>query len=70
MHRLANLGTLSLLSGQSLGGAVKSPTVVAAELGINTTHRGVAEGAGLLNTVAVSLLVLVVVGVVLGLGHW
>lgn len=61
---------LGLLLGKSLGGAAESPTVVAAELGVNTTHGGVTEGMGLLDTVAVSLLVLVVVGVVLGLGHW
>ena len=36
---------------QGLGGAVQGVTVVAAELGVNTTEGGVTVGLGLLDTV-------------------
>ena len=65
---------LFLLSGalgsKSLSSAVKSVLVVSSELGVNTLEGRVLEGLGLLDTVAVSLLDLVVVGVVLRLGHF
>ena len=43
-------------------------TLVADELGVNTTQRRVLVGAGLLDTVTVSLAHLVVLERVLGLG--
>jgi len=61
------LAILALL--QSALGAVQSMSVVAAELGIDTLERRVSVGLGLLDTVAVSLLALVVLRRVLGLGH-
>ena len=50
----------------SLGGE----TLVAEELGAHTLGGHLAETLGLLDTVAVSLAVLVVVGVVLGFCHF
>lgn len=52
---------------QSLHGAVQSVSVVAAELGVGTLERRVSHGLRLLDTIAVSLLALVVLGRVLGL---
>lgn len=42
---------LAGLTYQSLGGTVKSVSVVAAELGVNTLEGGVTVGLGLLDTV-------------------
>jgi len=64
---LLTLALLALLQG--LSGAVKSVTVVAAELGVDTLEGRVTVGLGLLDTVTVSLLAGVVLGRVLGLGH-
>jgi len=44
--------------------------MVSSELGVDALKGRVLEGLGLLDTVAVSLLDLVVVGVVLRLGHF
>ena len=44
-------------------------TLVAQELLVNTVERWEAVALGLLDTIAMVLLVLVVVGVVLALGH-
>lgn len=56
------LGTSSL---ESLLGTVLGVTLVADKLGVDTTERGVLVGLGLLDTVAVSLAHLVVLGRVL-----
>ncbi len=44
-------------------------TLVTTELGIDTLQRDLALALGLLDTIAVSLFVLVVVGMILALGH-
>lgn len=59
------LGTSGL---EGLLGSVLSVTLVADELGVDATERGVLVGLGLLDTVTVSLAHLVVLGGVLGLG--
>lgn len=43
--------TVASSTYQGLGGAVQGVTVVAAELGVNTTEGGVTVGLGLLDTV-------------------
>lgn len=45
------------------------PLLVAQELGTNTLETGITVGLHLLDPVAVSLLILIVVSVILGLGH-
>lgn len=51
--------------GKGLGGTVKSMFVVSSELWINTLHRRILLGLWLIDTVLMSLLVLVVVGMIL-----
>ena len=59
-----------LSSSQSLGSTTQSVSVVSSELGVNVSQRSVSVGLWLLDTVLVSLLGLVVVGVVLRLRHF
>jgi len=59
---------LILLEGSS--GTLLGEALVADELGADSLERRVTLGLDLLDTVTVGLLVLVVVGVVLGLGHF
>ena len=61
---------LSTAGSEGLSSAVKSVLMVSSELGVDALKGRVLEGLGLLDTVAVSLLDLVVVGVVLRLGHF
>lgn len=65
--RLVGSGLLGLKGKLDLG--TDGVPLVAHELGVDTAHGAGTEGNGLLDTVTVSLLVLVVGGVVLGLGH-
>ena len=58
-------GLSSTGGSKSLSGTVKSVLVVTLELWVNTLQRWVLVGLWLLDTVTVSLLGLVVVGVVL-----
>ena len=51
-------------------GALLGESLVAEELGIDALERGVAVVLGSLDAVAMGLLVLVVVGVILRLGHF
>lgn len=64
------LGSLLLLSSQSLGSATQSVSVVSSELGVDVSQRSVSVGLWLLDTVLVSLLGLVVGGVVLRFSHF
>jgi len=55
----------SRIAYQSLHGAVQSMSVVASELGVGSLQRRVTHSLRLLDTIAVSLLALVVLGRVL-----